>query len=119
LNQFGFNEILIKMMKKVIEPISKALFPKVMKNDFQSHHSFLIKYKIGEDISLKTHVDQSDITLNLCLGKEFTGGEVYFKGLKGEKEEKYFEYQSVVGNAILHVGNHVRKEFFKIVPRCQ
>jgi hypothetical protein len=107
------------MMKKIIEPISKVLFPELMKNDFQSHHSFLIKYKIGEDISLKTHVDQSDITLNLCLGKEFTGGEVYFKGLKGENEDKYFEYHSFVGNAILHVGNHVRKNSFKIVPWSQ
>ena len=26
------------------------------------------------------HVEDSDITLNVCLGKQFTGGEMYFLG---------------------------------------
>lgn len=32
-----------------------------------------VTYKIGEDLDLATHIDSSDITINVCLGKEFTG----------------------------------------------
>ncbi len=32
-----------------------------------------VKYKI-EDLDLKEHVDDSEITLNVCLGKSFEGG---------------------------------------------
>jgi len=116
LNQFGFNEILNEIILNIIEPISKYLFPNHIKSEdsFKSNHSFLIKYKIGEDISLKEHIDQSDITLNVCLGKEFKGSEVYFKGLKNDNESKdqYFEYHSTIGNSIIHLGNHVGFQFY-------
>jgi hypothetical protein len=32
-----------------------------------------VKYAMGEDLDLATHVDASDITLNVCLGRTFTG----------------------------------------------
>jgi hypothetical protein len=31
-----------------------------------------------------THVDDSEITLNVCLGKQFTGGKMYFIGRRCE-----------------------------------
>ena len=31
------------------------------------------------------HVDDSEVTLNVCLGKEFSGGELYFRGTRCEK----------------------------------
>jgi hypothetical protein len=30
------------------------------------------------------HVDDSEITLNVCLGKQFTGGKMYFIGRRCE-----------------------------------
>ena len=39
-----------------------------------SHHGFIVEYAVGKDASLDFHVDASDVTLNVCLGKEFTGG---------------------------------------------
>ena len=36
---------------------------------------------MDEDLDLDFHYDDSDVTLNVCLGKTFTGGELYFKGL--------------------------------------
>jgi hypothetical protein len=32
-----------------------------------------VKYKIGEDLDLKEHVDDSEVTLNVSLGKSFAG----------------------------------------------
>ena len=33
----------------------------------------MVKYKSGEDRGLDMHIDDSDVTLNVCLGREFTG----------------------------------------------
>ena len=30
------------------------------------------------------HVDDSEVTLNVCLGKQFSGGELYFRGIRCE-----------------------------------
>lgn len=31
------------------------------------------------------HVDDSEVTLNVCLGKQFSGGELFFRGVRCEK----------------------------------
>lgn len=104
LEHFGFDQFIKDMMKHFITPLAQELFDI---KDLNYHHSFVIRYKIGEDVDLKTHVDKSDITINLCLGKEFEGGNVYFKGLKDSNDDNlYNEYISKVGKAIIHVGNH-------------
>lgn len=28
------------------------------------------------------HVDDSEVTLNICLGKHFTGADMYFRGIR-------------------------------------
>ena len=35
--------------------------------------------RLGEDVSLARHMDQSAVTLNICLGSAFTGAEVVFE----------------------------------------
>ncbi|EOD13182.1 hypothetical protein EMIHUDRAFT_452053 [Emiliania huxleyi CCMP1516] len=40
---------------------------------FTSHHSFMVKYKAGQDLGLDMHTDDSDVTVNVCLGKDFRG----------------------------------------------
>ena len=38
---------------------------------------------IGHDLGLDMHTDDSDVTLNVCLGREFTGaGESYTKTMR-------------------------------------
>jgi hypothetical protein len=53
------------------------------------------------------------ITLNVCLGKEFTGGELFFRGVRcAEHQEtpwrpdEEFDIVHVPGRAILHRGRH-------------
>lgn len=31
------------------------------------------------------HVDDSEVTLNVCLGKQFSGGELFFRGTRCDK----------------------------------
>jgi predicted 2-oxoglutarate/Fe(II)-dependent dioxygenase YbiX len=60
-------------------------------------------------MDLSEHVDDSEVTLNVCLGKEFQGGSLYFKGIKGTESEykENIEYNHKVGKAVLHVGKHI------------
>ena len=51
-------------------------------NFLQHQHAFTVKYQAGGDLKLAKHVDDSDITLNVCLGSDFTGGSLYFQGMQ-------------------------------------
>lgn len=31
------------------------------------------------------HVDDSEVTLNVCLGTKFSGGELFFRGVRCDK----------------------------------
>ena len=94
--------------------------------DFKSHHTFMIRYKQGEDIALETHIDASDVTLNVCLGKPgFEGAKVYFHNISGSIKDKEANksYQSPhpenqcqyctyklfhkIGWGVLHIGKYV------------
>ncbi len=40
-----------------------------------------MQYKLTEDRALDFHYDDSHVTLNVCLGRQFEGGDLYFKGM--------------------------------------
>ena len=44
-----------------------------------------MKYSMGNDTDLSYHYDNAEVTLNVCLGKEFAGGDLFFGPLKGVK----------------------------------
>ena len=46
----------------------------VASGDLSDIHAFTVRYRENEDRLLDTHVDSSDVTLNLCLGGSFEGG---------------------------------------------
>jgi len=136
-DQFGFKEMMHKLVMEFIEPLANKLFSKekvkpsancsaddevfiwlrsrmyretnYLTNQsvirFKGHHAFMVKYKKGQDETLDEHADSSLITLNVCLGKTFTGGHVYFRPLETE-EDNMMEYRPVMGKAILHLGRH-------------
>ena len=109
------------IMHNVLQPLAMAIYMNDHRDVYKqpgglfadryaplrSHHSFTIRYSLGEDTDLSTHRcvcvcvcararvralacasastlnccrcrDDSDITLNLCLGKQFTGGALFF-----------------------------------------
>lgn len=41
---------------------------------------FVVEYGTDKDKKLDWHVDESEVTLNVCLGKRFTGGDLVFSG---------------------------------------
>jgi hypothetical protein len=114
LADMGLNGVIDKMCSKYLFPLSALFFPEskgFLGEKLEQHHTFLVKYKIGEDLDLSTHVDDSEVTLNVCLGKEFSGGTLFFNGIKGTDSEnkENFEYEHKLGRAVFHVGKHIRK----------
>jgi len=112
LNEIGFHGLMTELMNKCVAPFAKFLFKDFGGDSLDSHHAFVVRYKIGEDLDLSTHVDDSEVTLNVCLGKEFGGGTLFFEGIEypNAKQEdrttQKFEYTHSLGRAVLHTGKH-------------
>lgn len=113
LDDFGFHPMLREFMVKYISPLASLLYPDVGGGTLSDHHGFLVDYEMGKDESLDFHVDASEVTLNVCLGKEFEGGPLYFGGIRCRVcqqtaplpgEEVEIHHSS--GTALLHRGKH-------------
>lgn len=106
VNQIGMKPLLDELQKRCLLPLSRVLFPK--QSDFTSHHSFMVKYRHGEDLGLDMHHDDSDVTLNVCLGKMFEGATLSFCGYFGDPDHRkhVHTYTHRLGRAVLHLGTH-------------
>lgn len=53
------------------------------------------------------HTDDSDVTINICLGREFEGAGLTFCGMRGEPDHRHFKvtYKHEVGRAVIHSGD--------------
>ncbi|KAM3349433.1 hypothetical protein ACQJBY_022434 [Aegilops geniculata] len=113
LDDFGLEAMLNQFMEEFIAPISKVFYPEVGGGTLDSHHAFVVEYGKDRDVELGFHVDDSEVTLNVCLGKQFSGGELYFRGIRCEnhvnsetQHEEMYDYSHVPGRAVLHRGRH-------------
>lgn len=64
-------------------------------------YAFLVDYSVGTQRSLAAHVDASDVTLNVCLGREFEGGDLVLMP-EGAVEKRI---EQSVGWAVVHRGS--------------
>ncbi|XP_065040072.1 2-oxoglutarate and iron-dependent oxygenase domain-containing protein CP2-like [Musa acuminata AAA Group] len=113
LDDFGLETMLNKLMEEFISPIARVFFPEVGGSTLDSHHGFVVEYGKDKDVELGFHVDDSEVTLNVCLGKDFSGGELFFRGVRCDKHvntetqpEEILDYSHVPGQAVLHRGRH-------------
>ena len=104
LNEIGLKEAL-SVLQSSIAPVARALFP-VEGQSLDDHHSFVVSYKPSEDKGLDMHTDDSDCTLNVCLGKEFEAAGLTFCGNAGAPEHRLqsIQYSHARGRALLHLG---------------
>lgn len=138
LEELGFSTFYDQLLEYV-RPVVRVLYGESAASLLDSHHAFIVsrnvaifllidrslkvQYKISEDLDLGFHYDESEITINLCLGKKFTGlsffslcrpltfvegGTLYFRGLLEvpETHNEDFEYTHTPGRAIMHIGKH-------------
>ncbi|KAF2579782.1 hypothetical protein F2Q68_00003119 [Brassica cretica] len=113
LDDFGLDSMLDKLMESFIRPMTKVFFSDVGGATLDSHHGFVVEYGKDRDLDLGFHVDDSEVTLNVCLGNQFVGGELFFRGTRCErhvntttKPDEIYDYSHVPGQAVLHRGRH-------------
>ena len=83
LNELGFDEGLITPLRECyLGPIASLLYPDCGGGCLDSHKAFVVKYDLKEDLDLSYHYDNAEVTLNVSLGKDFTGGNLYFGDMK-------------------------------------
>ena len=107
VNQIGLKPLLDDLQRSILLPLSRLLFPHEGSR-FDHHHSFMVKYRRGEDTHLDMHHDDSEVTLNVCLGKSFTGATLSFCGGVGESGHRRHahKYEHALGRAVVHKGSH-------------
>jgi hypothetical protein len=108
LNSIGLQKAFTRLQKDVLEKISRVAFAEEG-CELSLHHTFLVQYKPGEDLGLDMHTDDSDVTFNVCLGREFTGASLAFCGQFGLPDHRRHKssYSHVKGSCVVHLGRQV------------
>jgi hypothetical protein len=108
IDELGYRSSIETLMKNYVLPISSLFYNDYYGSSLDNHHCFLVRYKQGEDLSLALHTDDAEVTLNVCLGKDFTGGTLNFYGLKNtlSQHELNITIEHKKGIALLHLGTH-------------
>jgi len=86
LNEIGLRPSL-DALQAAFWPVARSLFP-VEGERFDNHHAFCVSYKPNEDRGLDMHTDDSDVTLNVCLGRNFTASGLTFCGDMGTADHR-------------------------------
>lgn len=112
LEALGFGALLEDVRARVA-PLAERLLPQFARGALDAHHSYLVDYSARTDEELGFHVDDSEVTVNLCLGDEFHGAELVMLGLRcglhlqtGVRREEELEIAHEPGFAIVHAGLH-------------
>jgi hypothetical protein len=113
LDDFGFEPVLEQLIAQYMNVLSATVYPYIGAT-LDHHHGFTVAYEMGKDEDLSMHVDDADVTLNVCLGRNFTKGELMFAGARCNHHQRTthaLEGEMVlvehkVGKACLHIGRH-------------
>ena len=79
----NFDEGFVDVFRtEYIQPVVERLIPGYDRVGLDSQKAFTVSYREGEDVELSYHYDNAEVTLNVCLGSDFTDGELYFGDVK-------------------------------------
>lgn len=133
MHELGLDDPLVTPLReRFLLPLMALLYPDCGGGHLDSHRAFVVKYALGQDLELGCHYDNAELTLNVALGKDFTGGALYFGGFfqvsethqvgPGRREcsclnrthpqapaalTETLEVDHVVGHGILHRGGQL------------
>ena len=105
LNDIGLR-CSLDAVQAAVQPLARCLWP-VEGASLDTHHSFCVSYKPSEDRGLDMHTDDSDVTLNVCLGSaHFDASGLTFCGDIGSGTHRLvsFQYKHQLGRAVMHLG---------------
>jgi len=107
----GIDDCFAALRRTWIAPLARALLQPFAGNALDAHHGYLVEYGRAFDEDLGFHVDDSEVTLNLCLGEDFDGSELMLLGLRCDthRNGRILRSEEVAidhapGWAVLHAG---------------
>jgi len=116
LDSIGLSWLTNLLFHVVLRPTTKFLFHDESQGELDWRHAFVAGYSAQPSPGkprerLVAHTDDSEVTLNLCLGRTgFQGGELQFRGLRGTPGDAGGRILGTLaprpGHALLHVGRH-------------
>lgn len=113
VNDMQLEATMDTILSSIIRPFATELLPQFFSCSLDSHHSFSVDYDLSGDTELGFHVDDAEVTLNLCLESDATGGELHFSGKRCALHRSStphpwepFDYTHRRGIALLHAGSH-------------
>lgn len=113
LAELGLESAMDELLCTWLAPLTTRYFDSHAGSQLDHQHAFVVDYAEDGDTSLDFHVDDSEVTLNACLGLSFDGAEVYFRGERCESHRTdpandvdSWEWHPAPGVAILHAGAH-------------
>ena len=68
VDNFGFYGVIQEMVQRVVIPLAKKLWSGVGEDTLHMHNAFTVDYHKTKDKNLELHVDDSEVTVNICLG---------------------------------------------------
>ena len=95
-SELGFDQGFMNVLRtRYLLPITTVLFPECVGVGLDSHQAFVVTYSASSrlgDVGLTHHYDNAKVMLNVCLGKEFSDGELFFEDMKDVSREivQYF-----------------------------
>ena len=70
----------LQVMTTFVNRHTPSLFPRDGGGELYMNRAFTVRYRSGEYLHLDMHTDDSKITCNVCLGRNFAGGDLAFCG---------------------------------------
>ena len=105
LRQVGMGGLCKALLDDVVNPLTRRFYPSIVR--LCDYHGFVVAYAPDKQRKLMLHCDQSDVTLNICLGKKFTGGDLILAdNVTGRTSAALGQ---VVGRGVLHRGSQLHR----------
>jgi len=116
LDDIGLRWVSDLLFNMFLKPITTHLFQESEASGLLDwRQGYIAAYKAGtQRDNLVTHTDDSEVTLNICLGEKFEGGDLEFHGLRGtsRQAQSIGSYEPQIGSALIHAGRH----FHRVTP---
>lgn len=111
LREVGFSpDLLDPLVADFVDLLATKLLP-TSAEGLDSYRAFTVKYDVTKDgdRDLALHYDNAEVTLNVNIGGDWTGGQVTFFGEVGLPELEPVSVAMARGHAILHSGRELHQ----------
>ena len=105
------------LQQTLLKPLAASVYP-LEGSAFDKHHSFIVQYEPGKDLGLDLHTDDSDVTFNCCLGREFTNATLTLCGVGGTPRHRQFQQHFVPFPSDHPVWTYLDKSNLSLTDAC-